>query len=137
MLLGEGIDEKFHVTEEGILSYCFPTDGCTLTPERRLFETTWAPVTPSFFTKLTGVPCYSRWAKWEIQASKNSRFLGNVELRLEYLRFDVRNLLLGVLPSQSQEDAENVAVPMNIVRYDIPNHGNGVRLLVAAQNRRS
>lgn len=55
MILDENTEEKFHVTEEGILRYCFAMDGATLMPDRRLFETTWAPITPSFFTKLVEV----------------------------------------------------------------------------------
>ncbi|KAH7709095.1 hypothetical protein AAVH_23646 [Aphelenchoides avenae] len=84
-------NEKFTVTEEEILSYCFtPRNGDS--PERRFLRISWpSAITPAFFKKA-------------VEASKNSQLTCDVELCLQHLRFDVGNLDLGVLPSRSQTE---------------------------------
>ncbi|KAH7707626.1 hypothetical protein AAVH_25136 [Aphelenchoides avenae] len=111
--------EKFHVTEEGMLSYCFTLDDDSPVPESRLLEITSVNITPAFFKKV-------------VEASKNSRLTCDVELSLFHLRleFDVGNLDLGVPPVRSQEWDGLAAAYLHNVRYDIPDHGNGIRLLV-------
>ncbi|KAH7703770.1 hypothetical protein AAVH_29057 [Aphelenchoides avenae] len=105
-------NEKFAVTEEEILSYCFtPRNGASPVPERRFLRISWpSAITPAFFKKA-------------VEASKNSQLTCDVELCLQHLRFDVGNLDLGVLPSRSQTEYRHLS-------YDIADHGNGVRLLI-------
>ncbi|KAH7699842.1 hypothetical protein AAVH_33049 [Aphelenchoides avenae] len=107
-------DEKFAVTEEGILSYCFTLDEHLPVPDVRFLRICSVNLTPAFFTKL-------------VEASKSSQQTCNVELRLESLRFDVSNLDVGVLPSRSSEH-DDFADGWHNVHYNIADYGNGVRL---------
>ncbi|KAH7704190.1 hypothetical protein AAVH_28623 [Aphelenchoides avenae] len=113
-----GCGSKYGVTEEGILSYCFTLEDDLPVPERRYLRTDAesATITPAFFKKVE-------------EASKNSQLTCDVEVRLLNLRFDVSNLDVGVLPSRSQEYDRSRDVLMHHIRYDLADHGNGVRLL--------
>ncbi|KAH7710685.1 hypothetical protein AAVH_22021 [Aphelenchoides avenae] len=111
-------DEKLKVTEEGIVSYCFALDGGLAMPEKRYLKITWVNITPAFFKKV-------------VEASKSSQLTCDVELRLDHLPFDVSNLDVGVQPSRYQEyDRYAWMEYMHHVRYNIADHGNGIRLLV-------
>ncbi|KAH7725098.1 hypothetical protein AAVH_07376 [Aphelenchoides avenae] len=111
-------DETFPVTEEGMLSYCFTLDDGLTVPERRSLRITYgAAITPAFFEKV-------------VEASKNSLLTCDVQLCIDHLQFDVGNLDLGVLPSQSREFDLMAEADVDNVRYNIADHGNGVRLLI-------
>ncbi|KAH7694256.1 hypothetical protein AAVH_38701, partial [Aphelenchoides avenae] len=111
--------EEFEVTEAGMLSYCFMLDDHLPMPARRSLQLPGTIVaTPAFFEKL-------------VEASKNSQLTCDVELSLERLRFDVGNLDVGVLPSRSSQfDPMTGVTFLHNVRYNIPEHGNGSRLLM-------
>ncbi|KAH7706903.1 hypothetical protein AAVH_25869 [Aphelenchoides avenae] len=109
--------EKFHVTEQGILRYCFMLDDDSAKPKTRVLRLTWTKVTPTFFREL-------------VDAIKDSRLTSDVKLCLEHLRFDVTNLDVGVTPSRGREYDRFWKKYLNTVRYDIADHGNGMRLLI-------
>ncbi|KAH7694181.1 hypothetical protein AAVH_38778, partial [Aphelenchoides avenae] len=109
-------DEKFPLTEEGILSYCFTLDDDLPVPQKRALRVTWTIITPAFFKKL-------------VKASKSSQLTCDVELRLDHLRFDVGNLDVGLLPSRGYEYSRYEHADVQTVRYNIDDHGNGIRLL--------
>ncbi|KAH7708475.1 hypothetical protein AAVH_24278 [Aphelenchoides avenae] len=108
--------EKFHVTEKGILRYCFALDDGFAVPETRVLRLAWANVTPTFFRKL-------------VDASKNSRLTRDVKLCLERLPFDITDLDVGVAPSRGRK-YDRIWNNLHTVRYDIPDHGNGMRLMI-------
>ncbi|KAH7706904.1 hypothetical protein AAVH_25870 [Aphelenchoides avenae] len=107
--------EKFHVTEQGILRYCFTLSEDLHVPETRVLRLAWADVTPTFFGKLT---------------SKSSRLTSDVKLCLAHLRFDVVDLDIGVTPSRGREYDRMRKKYLQTVRYDIAGHGNGIRLVI-------
>ncbi|KAH7712449.1 hypothetical protein AAVH_20221 [Aphelenchoides avenae] len=110
-----GDTENFIVTEEGILAYCFTYGDGLPMAERRTLRFTSATITPAFFKKV-------------VEASKNSQLACDVELCVGQLRFDVGNLSIGVPPTRSQPDDDFVT--LYAIRYDIADHGNGMRLLI-------
>ncbi|KAH7702491.1 hypothetical protein AAVH_30350, partial [Aphelenchoides avenae] len=110
-------DTKFEVTEECILSFCFTLDAGLPVPEGRSLEITPENITPAFFEKV-------------VEASKSSPLTCDIKLSLGNLRFDVRNLDLGVLPLFTLEYDPDADMLIPNVRYDIADHGNGVRLLI-------
>lgn len=111
--------DRFEVTEEGILDYCFTQDDDLPLSVGRALRVPCATMTPAFFSKV-------------VEASKNSPLTCDVVLSLEHLRFDVGNLDLGVLvlPKRSQEYDRVAMARMHNIRYDIADHGNGIRLLI-------
>ncbi|KAH7703510.1 hypothetical protein AAVH_29317 [Aphelenchoides avenae] len=104
-------DEKSDVTEEAILSFCFTLDDNLPMPERRFMKIVHVNMTPAFFKKL-------------VQASKSSRLTCGVELWLNYLPFDVSNLVIGVPPSRILAEEGPPEYHYNM------DHGNGIRLEV-------
>ncbi|KAH7723945.1 hypothetical protein AAVH_08539 [Aphelenchoides avenae] len=117
--------ERLNVTEEGILSYCFTRDddlpdgdGLTV-PGSRFLRMTRVTLTPEFFTKV-------------VESSKNSQLTCDVALYMDDidLPFDVDNLDVGMPASLSREFEEGLWRNLANVRYNIADHGNGVRLLI-------
>ncbi|KAH7709604.1 hypothetical protein AAVH_23118 [Aphelenchoides avenae] len=109
--------EYFKLTEEGILGYCFTLDDGLPVPKARILRITWPTITPAFFKKV-------------VEASKASQLTCDVELSLGNVRFDVGNLGIGVPPTSYEEYDEYFETYERNVRYNIADHGNGIRLLI-------
>ncbi|KAH7673124.1 hypothetical protein AAVH_42397, partial [Aphelenchoides avenae] len=97
---------QFKVTEEGILSYCFTLDVGLPVPESRFLRLTWT------------------------KASKNSQLTCDVELCVEHLHVANLDANVGVQPSRSREYDRMADANLTNVRYNIDDHGNGIRLLL-------
>lgn len=54
-------------------------------------------------------------------------------MRIEHLTFDVSQLNVGVLPVRSREYGEYTDELTHKVRYNVADHGNGIRLLVGVR----
>ncbi|KAH7707035.1 hypothetical protein AAVH_25733 [Aphelenchoides avenae] len=113
----DGSEVQHTMTEEGVVSYCFTLDDDLPMPESRSLWIAGMTVTPAFFKKV-------------VEASKNSRMTCDVELCLQHLRLDVSNLDVDVLPSRHQEDDPAEDSVIQHFRYDLADHGNGIRLLI-------
>lgn len=48
-------DDKFNVTEEGLLNYCFTLDDGLPVPESRTLQMSRVTLTPAFFNKIVQV----------------------------------------------------------------------------------
>ncbi|KAH7724335.1 hypothetical protein AAVH_08223 [Aphelenchoides avenae] len=105
-------DEKYAVTDEGILDYCFSSDLGALKDHGRALYVTDASVTPAL-------------AKKCIQASVESKVTGRVELAITNLKIE-HVLIADVLLLEFDENL--LGKSQQHLEYDFPDQGNGARL---------
>ncbi|KAH7687827.1 hypothetical protein AAVH_40620, partial [Aphelenchoides avenae] len=105
-------DEKYAVTDEGILDYCFSSDLGALKDRGRYLAVTEASTTPALLKKC-------------IQASKESKVTGRVRLVMHHLEDEY------IIGEHMVEFGNNlIRNRKNIVEYDFPDQGNGMRLKI-------
>ncbi|KAH7708465.1 hypothetical protein AAVH_24289 [Aphelenchoides avenae] len=105
-------NEKYAVTNEGILDYCFSSDVGIMKARGRTLAVTEASITPAL-------------AKKCIQASMESKVTGRVQLVITNLRFE--HLLSADL---AEFDENLVDASAHFCQFDFPDNGNGARLQI-------